>query len=161
LDSVALDRAAELIAASSYPVLVVGLECEGEPEGRWLLAFAESLPAPVLTTARAKGVFPDSHPLALGSLPGGDTEKAVVNRADLMVLLGLGLEELISQGWSCPAPMIHLGPTPGPAPAVPLVQVTGGIGAILEELAPRLRWRTRANWDVALLDRLKHGRASR
>ena len=156
-DASALDRAGELIRAAAYPVVVVGLECGAGPEATWLLAFAESLPAPVLTTARAGGVFPDSHPLGLGSLPGGDTEKAVMDRADLVVMLGVGPEELTPTGLSCPAPVIRLARTPHPGPAAPLVQVTGEVGAILEEMAPRLRGRTRANWDVALLDRLKRG----
>jgi acetolactate synthase-1/2/3 large subunit len=156
-DTRALDRAGELLASAHHPVLVVGVECRGDREARWLLALAESLPAPVLTTEQGKGAFPDSHPLALGVLPGGETEKAVVARADLMVILGVDPAEL-PPGLSCSAPTIHLARTPAADGSLPLAQVTGEISEILEEMAPRLRGRTRADWDVALLDRLKRGR---
>ncbi|MFQ5830612.1 MAG: thiamine pyrophosphate-dependent enzyme, partial [Candidatus Methylomirabilia bacterium] len=40
----------------------------------------------------------------------------------------------------------------------PAVEVVGDLGLILEELAPRLRRKSRADWDMALVDRLKRER---
>ncbi len=155
-DAGALHRAADLLAAAEYPVLVVGLQCRCATE--WLRALAESVPAPVLTTRKAKGVFRDSHPLALGLFPGGDIERAVLARADLLVMAGVDPEELVGAPPLSPAPVAYLGETRLSEHAPPpLVQVIGEIGSILEELAPRLRGRTQANWDVALIDRLKRG----
>jgi acetolactate synthase-1/2/3 large subunit len=156
-DARALDRAGELLASARHPVLVVGMECRPDREARWLLALAESLPAPVLTTEQGKGAFPDSHPLALGAFPGGETEKALLARADLVVAVGLDPAER-PPPHSCSAATIRLARTPAAEEALPLAQVTGEISEILEELAPRLRGRTRADWDVALLDHLKRGR---
>lgn len=155
-DADALDRAAGLIAAAQYPVLLVGLQCRTVEEAQWLRALAESVPAPVLTTYKAKGVFPDSHPLALGVFRGGVTDEAVVRRADLIVAIGLDTVELIPRPWPYSASVIHLARTPHPGHYfVPAVEVLGEIGLIVEELAPRLRRKTQANWDVALVDRLK------
>ena len=156
-DAGALDRAAELIAAAQYPVLVVGLQCHDA--AGWLRALAESVPAPVLTTEKAKGVFPDPHPLVLGLFPGGVIEETVLSRADLLVVMGVDPAEMIPGTWRYPAPVIHLARTPYPADScLLLVEVIGEIGLIVEELAPRLRRKTQANWDVALIDRLKRGR---
>jgi len=152
----ALDRAAQVIAGARYPVLITGLECRGVGEAKWLRALAESVPAPVLTTLKAKGIFPDSHPLALGIFPGGTREQAIVGRADLIVAIGLDPVELAADDWPCQAPVVRLVRTPHPGEYfVPVAQVTGDIALIIEELAPRLRRKTRADWDVALLDRLK------
>lgn len=154
-DAAALDRAATLIAAAHYPVLLLGLQCRGPAEAEWLRAMAESVPAPVLTTARATGVLPDSHPLVLGILGDGIVEPAVLGRADLIVTFGLDPVEL-PHAWPYQATVVHLARTSHPGhPFVPAVEVIGGIAEIVEELAPRLRGKTQANWDVALLARLK------
>ncbi len=113
------------------------------------------LPAAVLALLRQGAVIP-AHPLALGLLPGGDIEKAVLGRADLIVLVGVDPEELVAASALWPAPVVYLGGTRHPDHApLPLVQVIAEIASILEELAPRLRRRTQANWDIALIDRLK------
>jgi acetolactate synthase-1/2/3 large subunit len=52
--------------------------------------------------------------------------------------------------------VLHLAPSPSTSKYFqPEVEVIGEIELILEELAPRLRDRERADWDVAELDRLK------
>src|SRR5262245_27652044 len=70
----ALDRAAEMITAASRPIVVAGLQCRAN-DAKWLRAFCEALPAPCLTTYKAKGAIPDPHPLALGVLTGGVLEE--------------------------------------------------------------------------------------
>lgn len=153
-DADALDRAAQRIAAAYYPVLLVGLQCRAAQEAKWLRALAESIPAPVLTTYKAKGVFPDSHPLALGIFTGG--ESGLLGRADLIVAIGLDTVELVPRAWPYRSPVVHLARTPYTGhDFIPAVEVTGELGLIVEELAPRLRRKTQANWDVALVDRLK------
>ena len=147
----ALAAAAGCLARAAHPVIVAGVECRAPGVAPWLRAFAESLPAPVLVTPAAKGALPDPHPLLLGQLvPGGDAP-AVVGHADLVVALGLDAGE---PGALAPGgvPWLRLG-----CPPLPIgdSRVDGDVALILEELAPRLRDRPRADWDVALLDRLK------
>jgi acetolactate synthase-1/2/3 large subunit len=157
-DAAALDQTAKLMAAAHYPVLLLGLQCQGATEADWLRALAESVPAPVLTTDQAKGVLPDSHPLVLGVLTGGVIDKAVISHADLVVAIGLDPTEFLPHAWPDQTQVIHLARTPYPRHYfAPAAEVIGEIRQIIEELAPRLRRKTQANWDLALVDRLKRG----
>jgi acetolactate synthase-1/2/3 large subunit len=153
-----VDRAAELIRAASRPVVIAGLQCRPE-DAPWLRAFAEALPAPVLTSSQAKEALPEAHPLALGAFTGSEQDDAVLGLADLIVAFGLDPSELNARRWPYPALVVcltrarHSG-----LPVTPLVEVVGDLALILEELAPRLRGQKQADWDVFQLDRLKKAR---
>jgi acetolactate synthase-1/2/3 large subunit len=134
-------------------VLVVGLECRGGDVAKWLRPLAETLPAPVLVTPRARGVLPDPHPLSLGSVSEGG---ALLAQADLVVTVGVDVSESVPQTWPPAAAVLHLGVTPSArADWMPADELIGDIALIIEELAPRLRGERRADWDVAELDRLR------
>jgi acetolactate synthase-1/2/3 large subunit len=161
-----LDGAAAMIRRAKRPVVVVGLQCRGG-DAKWLRAFAEALPAPVLATYKAKGALPDPHPLALGIFTGGALEEPVVGRADLIITFGLDTVEMIPRRWSYAAPVLSLVRSPSDAPErraagsgayfTPALELVGDLGLILEELAPRLR-EHHADWDVAEVDRLRRER---
>ncbi|HKW91128.1 MAG TPA: thiamine pyrophosphate-binding protein [Methylomirabilota bacterium] len=168
LDGALMERAAEMIRAARRPIVIAGLGCRAV-DGKWLRAFAEALPTPVLTTYKAKGAIPDPHPLALGIFTGGALEEPLVRRADLIIAFGLDPVELIPRPWSYTAPVLSLarGPSGDPrtrAPGggayfTPALEVVGEPGAILEDLAPRLVPRgTRADWDVVEVDRIRRER---
>jgi acetolactate synthase-1/2/3 large subunit len=158
-DPRALDRAAELIRAASRPVVVAGLHAESSEAAKWLRAFAEALPVPVLQTSKTNGALPEGHPLALGIFGGGDGDDAVLGLADLIVAFGLDSEELNFLRWPYPALVVCLSRVPHSGhPFTPLVEVVGDLALILEELAPRLRGKTEANWDMFQVDRLKKTR---
>src|SRR5256712_642883 len=155
-DPRALDEAARLLANASRPVLIAGLQCRSATDAQWLRALAEALPAPVLLTLRAKGVLPDPHPLMHGVLWPGGGEGPLLGRADLIVALGLDAIEVSPGPWMTTAPLLHLAPSPAAGEwHRPVVEVVGDIALAIEELAPRLRGRARADWDVAELDRVK------
>jgi thiamine pyrophosphate-dependent acetolactate synthase large subunit-like protein/nitrite reductase/ring-hydroxylating ferredoxin subunit len=59
-----LDRAVALIEAAARPGIIVGNGAR--PFADQVLALAEKLDAPVITTFKAKGMIPDDHPLACG-----------------------------------------------------------------------------------------------
>lgn len=73
---------------SKRPVIVVGHGARFDMEA--VTAFAEQLGAPVITTFKAKGQIPETHPLAAGVLGRSGTPVAswVMNEADLLVVLG-------------------------------------------------------------------------
>jgi acetolactate synthase-1/2/3 large subunit len=151
----ALDEAARRVGAAARPVLVLGLQCRAADAPRWLRALAEALPAPVLVTPRARGVVPDPHPLNLGSVERGSD---VLGRADLVVAIGLDVQEAAALP---AAPIVHLGATSlARADWAPAHEVLGDVSLIVAELAPRLRSRPRADWDVAEVDRLKRARSA-
>ncbi|MBI2528265.1 MAG: hypothetical protein HYV93_20085 [Candidatus Rokubacteria bacterium] len=167
LDEHALDRAADMLRAARRPLVVAGLGCR-QADSKWLRAFVEALPAPVLTTYKAKGAIPDPHPLALGLFTGGALEEPMVSAADLIVAFGLDTVELIPRPWPYRAPVLSLARGPSTAQALrapgggahfaPALEVVADLGAILEGLAPRLAGSAAADWDVAWLDRMKRER---
>ena len=162
-DAAALDAAARLLATATRPLVVVGLQLRSEADATWLRAFAEALPAPVLVTRKAKGALADPHPLVMGTFgEGGGEEAELLEAADLVVAVGLDPVEVRPRGWPAQTPVLHLAAA---APqASPHYQITvalvGDIGLVLEELAPRLRERKLADWDVARLHALKQAMAS-
>jgi thiamine pyrophosphate-dependent acetolactate synthase large subunit-like protein/nitrite reductase/ring-hydroxylating ferredoxin subunit len=83
-----LSGARALIKASRRPVLIVGQGArQAAAEVR---ALAERLRAPVLTTFKAKGLIPDTHPLGAGVLGRSGTPVAswLMNEADLLIVIG-------------------------------------------------------------------------
>ena len=81
-------EALALINGAQRPIFVLG-------HGAWeardaIIALAETLGAPVLTTFKSKGIIPDSHPNAAGVLGRSGTPIAswFMNEADLIVALG-------------------------------------------------------------------------
>ncbi len=155
----ALDELAARIVAASRPVVLAGLECE-EGDARWIRPFAETLPAPVVVTARGKGALPDPHPLALGVFRGPGPAVSLLAMADLVIALGLDAAEC--RGWRSSASVVRVGRSDAAGASwAASLDVLGDIDLVLEELAPRLRSRARADWDVALLDRMKRDGARR
>jgi thiamine pyrophosphate-dependent acetolactate synthase large subunit-like protein len=85
---VTINNAAEKIAAARRPAIIVGYgarDCMNE-----VMALAERLNAPVLTTFKAKGQIADRHPLAAGVLGRSGTPIAswCMNEADLLIVFG-------------------------------------------------------------------------
>ena len=89
-----VDDAAKRLLAASNPVILAGqgvLYAEASAE---LVALAELLQAPVMTTVDGKSAFPENHALALGS--GGNTfngpgQMYFYSRADVIFAVGTGL----------------------------------------------------------------------
>src|SRR5258705_3726879 len=79
-DDALVERAAEMIRGAKRPLVIARLGCRAA-DPKWLRAFCEALPAPVLTTYKAKGAIPDPHPLAMGIFTGGALEEPLVRRA--------------------------------------------------------------------------------
>jgi acetolactate synthase-1/2/3 large subunit len=88
-----LAEAVRVLAAAERPLLVVGQGCAAAAPR--LVALAEALRAPVLTTSSGRGVLPEDHALAMGfelvrgGSAGAATELAA--RADCVVALGCKL----------------------------------------------------------------------
>ncbi len=143
--SAALDALADGIARASRPVLLAGLETAVD-DAKWIRALAESLPAPVLTTAKGKGALPDPHPLALGLFA---ADHPLLAQSDLLVSLGIDPVELTPSVWPAGVAVVRV------TRSTQDEAVVGDIALVIEELAPRLRGRIQADWDVAALDRLK------
>ena len=138
-----VQRAADLLNASRHPLLYLGLGAA--PAAGALVTLAERLEAPVATTFQGKGVFPESHPLALW--PGfGDAAPAfarqIADGCDATLAIGCRFGEVAtgSYGMAVPRPLVHADVDPGvfnrnvPADAT----ITGDSGAVVQALLEKL-----------------------
>lgn len=92
---------------SSPPIRIVILAGAGIEHAccsESLLNFAEKCNIPVATTLRAKGIFPEDHPLSLGVFGYAGTlhsKKALIDDTpDLLIVLGSGLNERDTMHWT-------------------------------------------------------------
>ncbi|OCB48366.1 pyruvate oxidase [Mycobacterium vulneris] len=81
-------QALQQITAATRPVVIVGAGAKHDMAA--VIALAEALHAPVLTTFKAKGQISDEHPLACGVLGRSGTPVAswMMNKADLLLVFG-------------------------------------------------------------------------
>ncbi len=107
-----------------------------------LLKFAEAWDIPVATTLRAKGVFPEDHPLALGVFGYAGTHHSRIalldSPPDLLLVLGSGLNQRDTMFWTLrlsPAHAICVNLESLPmASHITASSVVGDAGAYLEFL---------------------------
>lgn len=83
-----LARAVELLSRAERPVIVCGNGAR--PFRDEVIAFAETIDAPVITTFKGKGIIPDDHALACGVLgrSGIPVASLTMQRADCLLVLG-------------------------------------------------------------------------
>ena len=83
-----VEKATKLIKDAERPVIIVGHGARFQMKS--IIDYAESLDCPVITTFKAKGLIPDSHPLGCGVLGRSGTPIAswFMNECDLMLVFG-------------------------------------------------------------------------
>ncbi|MDF1595379.1 MAG: thiamine pyrophosphate-binding protein [Acidimicrobiia bacterium] len=133
-----IDEAVQLLNGARRPVIVAGNGAR--PFRAEIIALAEFLDAPVITTFKAKGLIPDAHPLACGVVgrSGTPVASAVMGRADALMVLGASFSN--HSGIANWVPTIQVDydrMTLGKFAPVD-IPVWGDIGVTLELLATRL-----------------------
>jgi len=88
---VALDAAADLLAAARRPLILAGGGAIDAAVD--LRAVAERLQAPVALTINAKGLLPRGHALSIGSTQSLAATRALVREADVVLAVGTELGE--------------------------------------------------------------------
>jgi acetolactate synthase-1/2/3 large subunit len=90
-----VSRAAQILREARNPVVLAGHGAARGGASKALIRFAQSLNIPVATTFHGKGVFPDDHPLALGTVGfmRHDYANFGFDRADVIVAVGYELQE--------------------------------------------------------------------
>jgi acetolactate synthase I/II/III large subunit len=90
-----VSRAAKVLNAAKSPIILAGHGAARDDAQDALVRFSEHLQIPVATTFMGKGVFPDKHPNALGTV--GFMRRDYVNfgfdLADLLICVGYDLQE--------------------------------------------------------------------
>jgi thiamine pyrophosphate-dependent acetolactate synthase large subunit-like protein/nitrite reductase/ring-hydroxylating ferredoxin subunit len=81
-------QAEKMLSTAKRPVIIVGHGARFDMPA--IIALAEGLNAPVLTTFKGKGLIPDDHPLGCGVLGRSGTPIAswFMNESDLLLVLG-------------------------------------------------------------------------
>ncbi len=83
-----LEKTADFIKSSTRPMIIVGAGCVKAM--RAVIDFAETLNIPMVTTYRAKGYLPDSHPLACGVIGRSGTTVSATISSECDLIIGLG-----------------------------------------------------------------------
>lgn len=91
-----VESACRLLLAADRPVIIAGNGVRLSQAYAQLAQLAELIGAPVATTASGKGVFPETHELALGACGnfGQDTANVSIGEADLILCVGTKLGPL-------------------------------------------------------------------
>jgi pyruvate oxidase len=92
-DEKELRRAAELVDRGGKPVILAGWGAF--PDGDLVLALAERIGAPIITTFRAKGILPGDNPWLVSVLGtvGMPEARALAQQADPLICLGVGFSK--------------------------------------------------------------------
>ena len=102
-DEEGVKKAAAYLIAAKRPVIIAGWGVALSRAANELTELAQLLQAPVATSPKAKGIFPESHPLSLGVLgfAGNPVAREYIIENDVDVLLGVGtsFSEMMTGGW--------------------------------------------------------------
>lgn len=96
-------EASRALVEAKHPVLLVGSGVATARAQQHVRSLAELLPARVATSPRAKGVFPENHPLSLGVMGIGGhraaRETLLGNDVDVLLTMGASLSETTTLNW--------------------------------------------------------------
>jgi acetolactate synthase-1/2/3 large subunit len=98
-----VEPALDLLAAARRPLVWVGGGAVAAGAGEAVVAVAERLGAPIVTTYSAAGIGGD-HPLRVGLPPHVPEIGALWDAADLVLAVGSDLDGMMTQNWQMPAP---------------------------------------------------------
>lgn len=113
-DPAAVEAAAAAILGASRPIFICGGGVVTAGASEVLEALATVLDAPVCTTVTGRGAVADTHPLSVGvvGLNGGVVAtRAVVQQADLVILVGCRAGSTTTERWTVPGrdvPIVHI-----------------------------------------------------
>jgi acetolactate synthase-1/2/3 large subunit len=93
---------ADLVYNSENPAMLIGYGASKCADDGIIIELAERLQIPVATSGKAKGVFPEDHPLSLGCLSIRGSKAAntyLRSNIDVLLVVGTDLSEMTSHGW--------------------------------------------------------------
>ena len=162
-----IEKAARIISEAARPIVLAGNGVIRGHASEALVRFAEKLNLPVATTFMAKGVIPDTDPLALGAI--GMQAFDYVNRAfveaDVVIAIGYDIVEYAPRFWNPERNkrIVHVDMSPAEVDAAYIVNVgvVGDIASSLDALALKATPQSNhhgAHFRQMLRDELEQGR---
>ena len=105
-----LREAARRINAAKRPVIIAGWGAYAA--GQDVLAIAEKIASPILTTFRAKGIIPEDNEWVIGILGnvGSPAARKLAQEADLLVVLGVGFSKYTNVPEDKPVVQVDIDP---------------------------------------------------
>jgi acetolactate synthase-1/2/3 large subunit len=102
---VILEQLCKLLIGAQKPVIIAGGGANHSQAGEAILALAEWLSAPVVTTISGQGIVPDHHPLAMGVT--GDNgfhphAHRTINEGDVLLYVGCKMGSVSTINWTVP-----------------------------------------------------------
>lgn len=110
VDEAALARAAELLDRAERPLIWAGGGVISADAGPALVALAERLDAPVITTIEGRGAIPEDHRLALGPRTERAALAGTIAEADVVLAVGTRFQNYATRVWQLdiPGALVHL-----------------------------------------------------
>ena len=144
-----LSSAAEdLLRRARRPVFLVGLAARTDAITAAVRSVAASHRVPALVTYKAKGVLADNDPWCAGVLTNGTLERPVLDRADLLIAVGLDPVELLPRPWTSRQPVIAVNSWPVRQEHVHIEEeLIGDVPATLDSMSGVLP--KPSDWDMA------------
>ena len=144
-----IKTAASAINNAKKPVILAGWGAY--PDGQQVLALADKIKAPILTTFRAKGILPEDNPWVIGILGnvGSPQARNLVNEADLVITLGVGFSKYTNVPTEKPFVQVDIDPLKLGKNSQ-TIALWGNCSLVLKKLLPLLNERE----DGGIKDRL-------
>ena len=140
-----IEQAARIIAEAKCPIILAGNGVVRARASESLVSFAEVLRIPVATTFMAKGAFPFSHELSLGTvgLKAKDLVSFGFEQADVVICVGYDMVEYHPEQWNpdCCKTIVHIDASPAEVDEHYIVEV--GVLGDLGEALRALAWKTK------------------
>lgn len=116
----ALAELKRLLTEAQRPIVIAGSGVATQADRTELLAFLEAWQLPSVVTFRRHDLLPNKHPLYAGDmgLKNPDRQMAVLEKADLVLVLGGRLGDITTQNYTFPHPvrptqtLVHVHPDP-------------------------------------------------
>ncbi|MBT3906483.1 MAG: thiamine pyrophosphate-binding protein [Rhodospirillales bacterium] len=103
-DDASVQKAVDILQKAARPIIVSGGGVKASGAGAELVALAERLAIPVVTSLNGKDTFPSTHPLSGGVVGTYSRESAnrAVNEADLVCFIGTETGGMTTHFWAVP-----------------------------------------------------------
>ena len=136
--------ARELLGKARRPAIVAGIQCRNDEAAAAVARLADRLACPVLTSYKAKGVYPDGAPRHAGRFTGARAEAEWLADCDLLILVGMDPVELVASPWPYDMPVLELAEVEiRPHYTTPAVSLFGPLPDLAEAVIEAAR---PANW---------------